>query len=66
MFFAWKGKNQTNDSYRGEGSRRGHKRKNFIGRGVGIIPLKDIIFIMIIGERMDHMKEIHEESLGRR
>lgn len=33
MCLAHKGKNQYHDSYRGEGSKRGHGRNNLKGRG---------------------------------
>jgi hypothetical protein len=62
---ARKGKNQSNDSSRGEGSKRGCGRKNFRGKGVGIIKVRDLIFTVSIAARMD-LRQKHAESLGRR
>jgi hypothetical protein len=35
---------------------KGHKNKNLIGRGVGIILVKNPIFIVPIAKGMGHMK----------
>jgi len=59
MWLAQKGKNETNDSYRGEGSKRGCGRNNFRRRGVGTIEMRDMIFTMSVVEIMGHMKKIH-------
>jgi hypothetical protein len=66
MCLAQKGKNQSHDSSRGEGSKRGCGRNNFRGRGVGTIKVRDLIFIVSIVERMGHMKQRHAKSHGRR
>jgi hypothetical protein len=65
MCLAQKGKNQSHDSSRGEGSKRGHGKKYFRGRGVGIIKVRDLIFTVFIVERMDMMQR-HVGSHGRR
>jgi hypothetical protein len=63
---AQKGKNQSHDSSREEGSKRGRGRKNFRARGVGIIPMKGLISTIPIAEGMGHMKQMFGESHGRR
>jgi hypothetical protein len=66
MHLAPKGKNQSHNSSRGEGSKRGRGRKNLKGRGVDTAKVRDLIFIVIVAERMGHMKQRHAESHGRR
>jgi hypothetical protein len=64
IFLAQKGKNQSHDSSRGEGSKRGCGRKNFIGNVVVTIKVRDMIFIVSVAERMCLMKQRHVESHG--
>jgi hypothetical protein len=47
------------------GSKRGCIKKNLRGRGVGIIPLRNLIFNVSIVGRMD-MRQRHAKSLGKR
>jgi hypothetical protein len=56
VYLAQKGKNQSHESSRGEGSKRGRGKKNFKGKGVGIIPVRDLIFNVSIAKRIGHMK----------
>jgi hypothetical protein len=48
VFLAQKVKNQSHDSSRGEGSKRGRGKNNFKDKGVGIIKVRDMIFIVFI------------------
>jgi hypothetical protein len=45
---------------------KGHEKKKLRGRGVGIILLKDPIFIIPIAKGMGHMKRITTYIHGRR
>ena len=65
MCLAKKGKNQSHCFSRGKGSKRGHKKKNFRGKGVGIIKVRDPIFPMFFVTRMDMIQK-HAGSHGRR
>jgi hypothetical protein len=56
-------KNQSHNYSIGEGSKRGHIKKKFRGRGVGIIKVGGLIFSMFIVVRMD-MRKGHVESHG--
>jgi hypothetical protein len=50
---------------RGEDNKRGHGKNIFRGREAHIIPMRNLIFTMLIMERMGHMKKTHAESHGR-
>jgi hypothetical protein len=65
VFLTPNGKNQSHDSYIGEGSKRGHGKNNFKGGGVGTILMRTLIFMVSIVERMN-MRQRHAKSLGRR
>jgi hypothetical protein len=44
---------------------KGCRKKNLRGRGVGLIPVKNPIFIVPVAEGMGHMKRTNVEFHGR-
>lgn len=65
MCLAQKGNNQSHDSSRGDGNKRGSGRKNFRSREVDITMVRDFIFTVFVVARRD-MRQRHIEFHGRR